>query len=184
VSPVAAPWVHVHALLPALSAYTLGCVPHMPLLAVLAATTAVHTCNLRSLQEESKAGLAIEVYAVVQILVIAEVYACRRLGVDWVCLVHLATVEAYASGSLGTVDSVPTAVVDRMHTVREHAAAAAYYFANCSAVLRTSVQSVDQGVVNVQREVVEEGKSLGSSPAVVDQGTCFVVSLDDTVHPL
>jgi len=79
VSPVAAPWVHVHVLLPALSAYTLGCAPHTPLLAVLAATTAVRTCSSRSLQEESKVNLAIVVYAVVQSLVIAEVYAYHML---------------------------------------------------------------------------------------------------------
>jgi len=132
----------------------------------------------------SKVNLAIVVYAVVQTLVIAEVYACRTLGADWMCLVHLATVEAYASGSLGTVGSVPTAVVDRMHTVCEHAAVAAYYFANCSAVLRKSAQSVYQGVVSVLREVVEVGKSPDLSPAAVDQGMCSAEPIGGTVHPL
>ena len=54
---------------------------------------------------------------------------------------------------------------------------------NCSEVLQTNAPSVDQGVANVLRGVVEAGKSLGLSPAVVDQGMCFVVSLGDTGHP-
>lgn len=183
-SPVAAPWVRVHALLPALSAYTLGCAPHTPLLAVLAATTAVRTCSLRNLREGSRANLATEVYAVVQTLVIAEVYAYHMPVAGWVCLVHLVTAEVCAFGSLEIVDSVPTAVVDRMHTVREHAAVVAYCSANCSEDLQTNAPSVDQGVANVLRGEVEAGKSLGLSPAVVDQGMCFVLSLGDTGHLL
>ena len=100
------------------------------------------------------------------------------------CSVHLATGEVCAFGSLVIVDSVPTAVVDRMHTVREHAAVVAYCSANCSEVLRMSVPSVDQGVVSVLREVVEVGKSPDLSPAAADQGMCSAEPIGGTVHPL
>jgi hypothetical protein len=139
---------------------------------------------LRSPQEELEVTLVIGVYVVVHILVTAEVCECRMPVVDWVCLVHQAIVAACASGNLEIGDSVPTVVAGEMHTVPEHAAVEAYCFANCSEDLRTFVPYVDRGVVSVQREVVEAGKSPYLSLAAVGQGMCLVASLDDIEHPL
>lgn len=86
----------------------------------------VHTCNLRSPQGELKVNLAIGVYAVVQIPVIAVVYAYHMLVVDWVYLVHLAIVGACASANLGTVGSVPTVVAGKKCTVHAHVAVEVY----------------------------------------------------------
>jgi hypothetical protein len=162
----------------------LGCAPQTLPSVASVATPQVRTCSLRSLQEELEVTPAIEAYAVAQILAIAEVYVYRTQAVDWVCLVHQAIAEACASGNLEIGDSVPTAVAGEMHTVPEHAAVEAYCFANCSEGLRTFVPYVDRDVVSVQRGMVEAGKSPYLSPAAVDQGTCFVASLDDTEHRL
>lgn len=162
----------------------LGCVPHMLPLAALVATTAVHTCSWRSLQEESKANPVIEAYAVVQILVTAEAYVCRTLVADRVCLVHLATVGACASASLDIVDSVSTVVADKMRTVHGRAAVEVYCSANYSVDLQTNVQSVDRDALSALREVVVAGKSLGLLPAAVDPEMYFVGLLDDIEHPL
>lgn len=183
-SLVAAPWVRVHAPLLALWACTLGCAPHTLQSAALVATTAVHTCSSKSLREESKVNPVIEVYTVVQTLVTAEVYACRTLGADWLCSVHLATARACATGSQEIVDSAPTVVEGKMRTVHGHAAVAVHYFANCSEDLQTNAPSVDRGVASVLRKVVEAGKSLYLSPAAVDQGTYSVGLLDGIEHPL
>jgi hypothetical protein len=133
---------------------------------------------------ESKVNLAIGVYAVVQNLVTAEVYACRMPVAGWVCLVHLEIVGACASGNREIVDSVPTVVVDKLCTVHGHAAAEAYYSANYSEALQMNALSVKQGVVSVLRVEVEAGKSLDLSPAEVAQEMCFVELLGGTVHPL
>lgn len=183
-SLVAAPWVRVHVLLPALSACTLERVPHTLLLAALAVTTVVRTYSSRSHREELKADPVIEVYAVVQSLAIAEVCACRMLVAGLVCLVRLATVGACASGILEIVGSVPIVVAGKMQTVHGHAAVEACCFANCSVDLRMNVQSVDRGAASVLREVVEAAKTPDLSPAAVDQGTCLVVSLGDIEHSL
>jgi hypothetical protein len=123
-------------------------------------------------------------YAAVQTLVIAEVYECRMPVVDRVCSVYLVIVAACATGNLEIVDSAPTVVAGEMHTVPEHAAVEAYCFASRSEVLRTFVPYVNRGVVSVQREVVEVGKSPCLSPFEVDQGTCFVELLGDVEHLL
>jgi hypothetical protein len=141
--------------------------------------TAARTCSLRSLQEEFEVDLAIEVYVVVQTLVTGEVCECRMPEVDWVCLVHLAIVGAYASGNRGIVDSAPIVVASKMHILR--AAAEVYYFANCSEGLRMSALSVEQDAASVQRVVAEAEKSPYLSLAEVDLGMCL---LDDIEHPL
>lgn len=140
----------------------------------------VHTCNSRSLQEELKVNPAIEVYAVAQTLVTAEVYAYHMLVVDWACLVHLGIVGACASENREIVDSVPTVVAGRSCTVHGHAAAEAY----CSEDLRTNAPSVKQDVVSVPQAEVEAETSPDLSLAEVDQGMCLVKSLGDTEHPL
>ena len=156
----------------------------MLLLATLAATTAVHTCSSKSLLEVLQANLAIAVYAVVRTLVTAEVCACHMLVAGLVCLVHRAIGEVCASESQEIVDTVPTVVVGRMHTVHGHAVAEVCCFANYSEAQRTNALSANQGVVSVLQEVVEAGKSLCLLLAEVDQGMCFVASRGGIVHLL
>jgi hypothetical protein len=127
----------------------LGCVPQMLPSVASVATTRVHTCSLRILQEVFEVDLAIEAYAVVQTLVIGEVYVYRTQVADWAYLVHLAIGGVCAFGNLVIVDSAPTVVAGVMHTEPEHAAVEAYCFANCSEDLRTFVPCVDRGVASV-----------------------------------
>ena len=99
-------------------------------------------------------------------------------------MIHLAIGEVCAFGSREIVDTVPTVVVGKMHTVHEHAVAEVCCFANYSEAQRTNALSANQGVLSVPQEEVEAGKSLCLLLAEVDQGMCFVASRGDIVHLL
>lgn len=88
------------------------------------------------------------------------------------------------SGSQETVDNVPTAVVDMMHIVSEHAAVEACCSVNWLEVLRMNVQSANRHVESVQQEAVEVEKSPYLSRAAVGQGKQSVNSPADTEHLL